>query len=139
MPTLTITTITASILILLLLALSVRVVQARVDTKTGLGDGSPGPVGIGKEGEAPSLFVRSRSQANFAEYVPLSLILLGLLEHGGAHRYLVLGLAAVLVLARILHPIGMGKPAPNPYRAGGTMLQFTYLGVAGLAGLWLAL
>jgi uncharacterized membrane protein YecN with MAPEG domain len=34
---------------------------------------------------------------------------------------------AVLVVARVLHPFGMDRPAPNPYRAAGAMLTWVAL------------
>ena len=68
------------------------------------------------------LLVAARTHANFAEYVPLGLILIGLVEADGTRRWFVLLLAALLVIGRALHPIGMGRKIPNPYRAGGLIL-----------------
>jgi uncharacterized membrane protein YecN with MAPEG domain len=50
---------------------------------------------------------RMRIHANFAEYVPLILLLDGLLEADGGSRTLVGILLAVLVIARLMHPFGM--------------------------------
>ena len=56
---------------LLFVVLSFRVIAGRRASSTALGDGSN-----------PDLFRRIRVHSNFAEYVPLALILLGLAEGG---------------------------------------------------------
>ena len=91
-------------------------VRVRVSRKVSLG-----------YGEVPGMEGRCRAHANFNEYVPMALILMGLVEMNvGASRWLwVIG--AVLVVARVLHPFGMDRPAPNPYRAGGAILTFVSL------------
>lgn len=53
---------------------------------------------------------RIRSQANFAEYVPLALLLIGLNESGGAPGWLVRTGLLLLLVARIAHPFGMLAP-----------------------------
>ena len=53
---------------------------------------------------------RMRAHANFAEYVPMILLLVGLLEAGGGSAVAVHGLLLVLVVTRVLHPIGMVAP-----------------------------
>jgi uncharacterized membrane protein YecN with MAPEG domain len=72
---------------------------------------------------------------NFAEFVPLALILLGGIEAGGAPHHLVLGLAVALVVARIAHPLGLLRPAPNPPRAVGVVLTLGVLIVASVTAL----
>jgi uncharacterized membrane protein YecN with MAPEG domain len=47
-----------------------------------------------------------------------------LLEIAGANRTLLIASGAVLLLARVLHAIGMSRPAPNVYRAAGTVSTF---------------
>lgn len=64
----------AAILALLIVWLSLRVIKLRRIKKVRLGDG----------GE-PELQVAIRAQGNATEYVPISLILLVLLELSGAH------------------------------------------------------
>jgi uncharacterized membrane protein YecN with MAPEG domain len=131
MPALPITAITAALLGLFYIALSVRVIMARGRTGTSLGDGG-GTIPIGEEQGAP-LLVACRTHANFAEYVPLCLILLGLVEYQGTRHGVVLALAALLVLGRVLHPLGMGRKVPNPYRAGGVVLTFIHILAASVA------
>ncbi|HAH09484.1 MAG TPA: hypothetical protein DCL54_05500 [Alphaproteobacteria bacterium] len=133
-----VTTLTASLLGLIFLVLSFGVIVQR--RRAGLSIG-PGTENLGR-GEAPDkapLLIATRSHANFAEYVPLSLILLGLLEYKGFTREVLYGLAAALVLARILHPIGMWMMAPNMPRAIGILLQWAMLLVASVLGLYCVL
>lgn len=59
-----------------------------------------------------------RIQANFAEYVPLTLLLLALAEAGGAAPWLVRALLLALLAARLAHPPGM-------LAAEGSALQYT--------------
>jgi uncharacterized protein len=117
-------------LALVFLVLCYRVVKGRISTKTSLGDGSTGSIGTGQEAAASPLLVATRAHANFAEYVPLSLVMLGLIEMQGGARPMVLGLAITLVAARILHPLGLGRPSPNPPRLAGFMLNVGMLLVA---------
>jgi len=127
-----ITLATAGILGLIYLSLTIGVVRGRFKSKVMLGDGSGKPGGDG-------LYVAVRAHGNFAEYVPLALILLGGIEMAGAPRWLCLVLAAMLVVGRLLHPLGLTRPAPNPFRAGGAMLTWIMIGVASLTALVIAL
>jgi uncharacterized membrane protein YecN with MAPEG domain len=131
MPHLPITAITAAILGLIYLALSLRVIQARGTSKISLGDGS-GTVTLGQEHTVP-LLVAARSHANFAEYVPLCLILIGFVEMAGTRKWFVILLGVLLIAGRVLHPLGMGRKIPNPYRAGGIVMTFTVLLLASFA------
>lgn len=121
-----ITVLTAGLMGLLFMILAFRVVRIRLATRTSLGDGA-GTISMGDERNAPPLFVATRSHANFCEYVPLSLVLLLCIEVVGAPRWAVAALAGTLVLARVLHPIGMVRPTPNVFRAGGILLQWIVL------------
>jgi uncharacterized protein len=111
-----ITLIFAAALGLLNVWLGMRVVRIRVSRKVSLG-----------HGDIPGMEARCRAHANFNEYVPIALILMGLIEMNvGASRWL-WAVGAVLVLARVLHPFGMDRPAPNPYRMAGAILTFASL------------
>ncbi len=116
----------SGILGLIYLALSFNVVRLRVQTKTVSGDGRDKP-------GCEKLQTAIRSHANFAEYVPLALILLGGLEASGAPHILLHGLALALIAGRIMHPIGMTMPAPNVLRGGGAMLTWVVLAVESIA------
>jgi uncharacterized membrane protein YecN with MAPEG domain len=67
----------AALLALLIVWLSLRVIKLRRTKKVRLGDG----------GE-PELQTAIRAQGNATEYIPISLILLALLELNGAHAAL---------------------------------------------------
>ena len=128
-----ITTAAAGFLGLIFLVLSARVVMGRTTGKVMLGHGE------GSQSEASPLFVAIRSHANFAEYVPFCLILIAGLEIRSGATVLVKVLAAILVLARAAHPIGMMMKSPNPFRAGGfvgTMLVLVVASLVALAGIF---
>jgi uncharacterized protein len=63
-------------------------------------------VSLGSGGN-PALEVAIRRHANWAEHVPFALLLIGLVELNGGSPGLVHGLGAGLLLARILHPLGL--------------------------------
>lgn len=106
--------------------LATRAGRVRLAAKVSIGDGGN-----------PQLQTRMRAQANFVEYTPFFLILLGLIElaHGPA-TWLWL-VAIVYILARIAHAFGMDRPVPNPLRAGGIIVTFLIL--IGLSGYALAI
>jgi uncharacterized membrane protein YecN with MAPEG domain len=131
--------ITAGFLALVFVALSLNVSRLRGKTKVGLGSGVDASVALGAEHSASPLLIAIRSHANFAEYVPISLILLGLLEFSGADQRMMIGLSAALVLSRLMIPFGMGRPAPNLLRAGGMTIQWLMISVAAVYGVWLVL
>lgn len=116
------TALFAGLLALLYVGLSAWVMAGRTTKGTLQGDGDE------------DLHKRIRSHANFAEYVPLALVLLALLEAGGAGRTLVLALCVVLLVGRVLHPIGMFA-VPNTMRmfacrGGGILATMLVLAVA---------
>ncbi|MFO1047107.1 MAG: MAPEG family protein [Geminicoccaceae bacterium] len=92
----TLTAFYGALLALYYAGLSAWVVMARVSTDVLHGDGGD-----------PTLQKRIRSHGNFAEFVPLTLLLIAFLEAGGAGRTLVQTLLIILLIARILHPVGM--------------------------------
>ncbi|MDE8348028.1 MAG: MAPEG family protein [Acidocella sp.] len=139
MRNISITLLTAGVLGLLYLVLSVRVVMARAKTNISLGDDADGRILLGEETKAPKLQIAVRCHANFAEYVPLALILLGGIEAAGAARWMVTLLAVMLVVARMAHPIGMSRPAPNPFRFGGVVLTWVMMGWASVVAVLIAL
>lgn len=104
----------AAFLGLLFLVLSIWVVKARGLYRVGIGDG----------GE-PALMLRIRGHANFAEYVPLALILIAFNELAGVPGWGIHALGAVLLLARIAHPIGMASSSQSrlhkPLRGFGVL------------------
>jgi uncharacterized membrane protein YecN with MAPEG domain len=116
----------AALLALVYLGLSGWVMGSRVSGNVLFGDG-------GDE----SMLKRVRAHANFSEYVPLALILVGLLEAGGGGHFLVQSLLLALLVGRILHPIGMFAPPNSPRqfacRGGGILLTMATLAIAAIA------
>jgi uncharacterized membrane protein YecN with MAPEG domain len=120
-PTLPITLASAAILAVLGLILALRASMARGKHGILMGDG----------GNA-ELLVRMRSHANFVEYAPLTLIMMALLELAGANRVVLIVSAAVFILARILHAVGMARGGANPFRmlgaVGSALVVLLYAG-----------
>ena len=112
-----ITALYAGLLVPIFIILSARVIRARRGAKVSVGDG----------GDA-SLMRRMRVQANFAEYVPLALVLIGLVESMKVDWRLVHALGIALLIARIAHAAGM-SPAKDIFalRVLGVVLTFAVL------------
>lgn len=109
----------AAMLALLIVWLSLRVIKLRREKKVRLGDG----------GE-PELQAAIRAQGNATEYIPISLILLVLLELSEAHVALVhFGGIAVLV-GRILHARGLLIESLRYRILGMQITIFTLIGLA---------
>jgi uncharacterized membrane protein YecN with MAPEG domain len=90
-----VTPLYAGLLTLLFVLLSVRVVNLR---RRGIIFGDNGDVAV----------IRVvRAQANFAEYVPLALLLMGFLEVSRYSIYLLHALGLTLLVARLLHGFGL--------------------------------
>lgn len=117
----TITPMYAAGLGIILLILSIRVVAVlRVKGGVLYGDG-------GNADYTPVL----RGQQNFVEYVPLTVILIAFAEAGGSSALWVHGMGAALLVARVLHPLGLTSRAGiNPLRFIGTNLTWGVLLVA---------
>ncbi len=101
--------------------LAIRIGQVRRATNISIGDG-------GNE----RLTARMRAQLNFAEYAPLVLILIALIELAAGTEDWLWVAAAAFVVARILHPIGMDGWAPGRMIGIGVTLLAT-IGLAGYA------
>ncbi|MGV8961355.1 MAG: MAPEG family protein [Stenotrophomonas sp.] len=124
-----ITLIFTSLHVLLLLLLVVPIVRQRLSQRIGLGNGAD-----------PILERRIRVQGNFIEYVPMALLMLGLLELSGLPATGLWIFGAVLLGARILHAYGLShNSGSSPGRALGAMLTFANLLAMAGTGLWLAL
>ncbi len=89
----------AGLLALVYLGLSGWVIGARVSGNVLLGDGGDDTV-----------LRRVRSHANFAEYVPLALIVIGLLEASGGSHGLVRALLVALLVAGSCTRSGCSRP-----------------------------
>ena len=123
-----ITMLYAGPLALWFLVLSYRVVQQR-------GHG----VSLG-HGSDEVLLRRIRGHGNFAEYVPLLLLMIGMLEMAGLPGWAIHAQAATLLVARFLH--GYAFAFSDGWKFGrfwGTLLTFLLLAIAGGLCLWQAL
>ena len=125
---LTITLLAASVLGLMFIWLSTRVISARVKNEVLIG-----------QGDAPELEWAIRIHGNFTEYVPIFLIVLGLLEVSGGHRTTLGILATLFVVARASHVIGMGPESNLKFRQAGIIGSFTAIGAASLYGLYMGI
>jgi uncharacterized membrane protein YecN with MAPEG domain len=113
----------AAILVLIFVFLSVRVIQMRGSARIGLGHGGN-----------PVMERLIRVHGNFAEYVPLALLLLAFMEMQSHSRYLIHILCVVLVISRIVHVIGVTPVKENlSLRVAGMAGTFLVLGVAAIA------
>jgi uncharacterized membrane protein YecN with MAPEG domain len=107
--------------------LSVRCSQMRRATKISIGDGGD-----------PRLIARMRAHANFVEYTPFFLILLGLIEAArGAQLWLwIVGL--LYMAARVLHPFGMERTGRNALRGIGIGVSLLMLLILAGYAIWLS-
>lgn len=117
-----VTPLYAGLLGLLFLALSIRTIGVRRRLRIAVGDG-------GNE----EMLRAMRVHANFAEYVPLAVVLLFLLETQGAPLVLVHALCAALVIGRLVHAYGVSRVRENlRFRVFGMALTFTALAGAAI-------
>ena len=112
----------AAVLAALFLVLSVRVILARRAARVPLGAGS-----------APALERRIWVQANFAEYVPLALLLLAMSELRGAPDPVLHGLCAALLAGRAAHAWGVSRaPEDFRFRVGGMVATLSTIALTAL-------
>ncbi|HZE61625.1 MAG TPA: MAPEG family protein [Burkholderiales bacterium] len=117
----------AGLLAIFFFALSMRVVAVR------------GRVSLGDGGD-PVVLRRMRGQANFAEYVPLILVMMALLEYQRAAAWQLHAIGITLVIARLLHGIALSfTPKWWFGRFFGTVLTFALLNVCGIGCVFLGL
>jgi uncharacterized membrane protein YecN with MAPEG domain len=106
-----ITALYAGLLALLLVVLALRIVRLRWKFRVGLGDG----------GEK-TMTRAIRVHGNATEHVPIALLLLLVAELNRAGPTLLHACGAVLVGARLLHAVGLGRSAGASWqRAAGTV------------------
>ena len=105
-----ITLLTAAAATAINLWLGGRISALRRDLKVSVGDGGHEP-----------LLRRMRAQANFIENAPFFLILLVGLELSGANHVGLAAIAAIFVLARIAHGVGMDRADLRRWRMYGML------------------
>ena len=109
-----VTPLYAGLLALWFIVLSVRVISLRRVARVSLGDGGN-----------PALARAIRGHANFAEYVPLALFLLGILELSRFSIYLIHVLGVMLLIGRLMHGYALAFTAESKLgRTGGATLTF---------------
>ena len=114
--TLPITLTIAAAAALINIWLATRVSQVRLRDKVSIGDG-------GNE----RLACRVRAHSNFVEYAPFFLILLALIEMSQGSQQWLWWVAILFILARLAHPFGMDRKAPNPFRMIGIIVTWAVL------------
>jgi uncharacterized membrane protein YecN with MAPEG domain len=122
-----ITPLYAALAAAILIVLSLRVIGVRRGRRVAIGD----------DGDE-DLARRIRAQGNFAEYTPLALLMILLLELGGAPAWQLHLLGAALILGRILHAWSLAAHSGNG-RVAGMALTFFVLTAAALGNLKAAL
>jgi len=109
----------AAVLALLFIILSVRTIKSRREHKVAIGDG----------GEK-SILRASRVHANFSEYVPLTLLLIAMLEIQSYSDWIIHGLCIALLAARIAHAYGVSQSNENfKFRIFGTATTINIIAI----------
>jgi uncharacterized protein len=113
----------AALLALVFVGLSVRTLRLRRQLRIGVGDGGD------------KVMLRAmRVHANFAEYVPLTLLLLYFVEAAGAGAPWLHALCAALLLGRLLHAYGVSQAREQyAFRVTGMVLTLGVLGTAAVS------
>lgn len=109
-----ITALYVALFLLLMLALAANVVRWRVKAKVSLGDGGN-----------KDLNAAIRCHGNAAEYVPLVLIAMALVEMLGASNTAMHLYGSIFLAGRLLHPIGLSQPRKvNKLRQLGVLFSW---------------
>jgi uncharacterized membrane protein YecN with MAPEG domain len=118
-----ITAVYAVFLAVMFLVLSVRTISVRRLNKIEIGDGGN-----------QELLRRVRVHANFAEYVPLALILMALAESMKLRPLWLNAIGIILVYGRISHAYGLSQTPHNlRLRVIGMMATFAAIAAAAVA------
>ena len=115
----------AGLLALIFALLSIRVIGRRRVARVSLGDGGD-----------LQLLRRQRAHANFAEYVPLALILMICAELQHAQFWFLNLMGLCLVVGRIMHAYAVSRePEPMKLRVAGMALTIVALLIGALGNL----
>lgn len=118
----------AGLLAVWFLVLSAKVILRR-QSGISLGDGGD-----------PRMLRLIRGHANFAEYVPLAVVMMGLLELGNTSVYVLHALGITLLVGRLLHGYSLSFTDHHKFgRFWGAALTFLVLGVCALLCMWLGI
>jgi len=125
----TVTPIYAALAAFFFMFLSFRVIRLRFTERVGLGDGNN-----------RALRRAIRVQGNFAEYAPLALLLMALVEIQGAPLWALNLLGTSILAGRLIHVLGFGRePERLRLRVTGMVITFCAIAAAAAANLVLAL
>lgn len=120
-----VTPVYAGLLALLYVFLSFRVIRRRRGARINLGDG----------GDA-EMQRRMRVHGNFAEYVPLGLILMFLAEWMHQSVYVIHLMGLLLLFGRTAHAVGVShNPQISPLRVAGMVGTFAALIIGAIVNL----
>jgi uncharacterized protein len=124
----TILPIYAALLAIMFVVLSIRTIRQRRQLKINLGD-------AGNKDMQRAM----RVHANFAEYVPLSLLMVYLVEQSGVYAWFVHALCFGLLVGRLSHAYGVSQQRENfAFRVTGMSLTFAVLITCAVHLLWVA-
>ncbi|MEM7405240.1 MAG: MAPEG family protein [Pseudomonadota bacterium] len=112
----------AAALGLVFFALSVRTILARRRLKVAVGDG-----------QDPAMLRAMRVHSNFAEYVPITLLLMFFAEQLGTDTWQIHALGTALLAGRLIHAIGVSR-ANEDYRLRVTGMALTFTALLSSAG-----
>ena len=119
----------AAIFAIFFIVLSIRTIRQRRSLKIGLGD-------AGNKDMQRTM----RVHANFAEYVPLCLLMIYWVEQSGVYAWFVHLLCLGLVAGRLSHAYGVSQLRENfRFRVTGMSLTFAVLIACAAHLLWVAL
>ena len=126
--TVQITALYGSLLGLWLIVLSARVILARRESSISLG-----------HKDNKTLERRIRAQGNFAEYTPMALLLLALMELQGGPAWALHVPALVLLAGRLMHGYALSFTGHSPLRVPGIALTLASIILLSLGNLSLLL
>jgi uncharacterized membrane protein YecN with MAPEG domain len=119
----------AALLAIMFVVLSIRTIRQRRKLKIGLGD-------AGNKDMQRAM----RVHANFAEYVPLCLLMIYLVEQSGVYAWFVHTLCLGLLVGRLSHAYGVSQQRENfRFRVTGMSLTFAVLITCAVHLLWVAI
>ena len=115
-----ITPIYAALLSLIFVVLSIKTIIIRRKNKVAVGDGNK-----------PQLQRAMRVHANFAEYTPIAIILVGFVESLKYNEIIVHILLSLFLLGRIIHAYGLSKIDEDfRFRVFGMVMTFNVITIA---------
>ncbi len=116
----------AAIFAFIFVALSVRTLRLRRQLRVAIGHGNE-----------PKLERAARAHANFAEYVPISILLIYFLEIHTVSSIWIHLLCTVLLVGRIVHAYGVSQVSEDHrYRVTGMSLTFAVIISVSIGILW---